>query len=100
MIKHILIIISAALAFSTSAFCQDHAAAEALDNLAAAINNYEAGLKRRHEEQQFWNFVQYHGYAPHGRANSGTWILDGLINLAKHMRFASESSLATSVLRH
>jgi hypothetical protein len=33
MIKHILIIISAALAFSTSAFCQDHAAAEALNNL-------------------------------------------------------------------
>jgi len=57
MIKHVLIIISAALAFSTSAFCQDHAAAEALNNLAAAINNY-------HEEQQFWNFVQYHGYAP------------------------------------
>jgi hypothetical protein len=64
MMKHVLIIISAALAFSTPAFCQDHAAAEALNNLAAAINNYEAGLERRHEEQQFWNFVQYHGYAP------------------------------------
>ena len=34
MIKHVLIIISAALAFSTPAFCQDHAAAEALNNLA------------------------------------------------------------------
>ena len=40
------------------------------------------------------------GRIPHGRANSGTWILDGLINLAKHMRFASEFSLATSALRH
>lgn len=44
MIKHVFIIISATLAFSTPAFCQDHAAAEALNNLAAAINNYEAGL--------------------------------------------------------
>ena len=57
MIKHVLIIISAARAFSTPAFCQDHAAAEALNNLAAAINNYEAGQERRHEEQQYWNFV-------------------------------------------
>ncbi len=40
MIKHVFIIISATLAFSTPAFCQDHAAAEALNNLAAAINNY------------------------------------------------------------
>ena len=35
-----------------AAFCQDHAAAEALNNLVH-INNYEAGLERRHEEQQF-----------------------------------------------
>ncbi len=37
---------------------------------------------------------------PHGRANSGSWILNGLINLTKHMRFSSEFSLATIALRH
>jgi len=41
MIKHVLIIISAALAFSTSAFCQDHAAAEALNNLACIMRRFD-----------------------------------------------------------
>jgi hypothetical protein len=33
-------------------------------------------------------------------AARGFWTAFGLINLAKHMRFASEFSLATGALRH
>jgi hypothetical protein len=64
MINRKIIIISVALVLATPALCQNHNDAEAINNLAEAINNYEAGVERRHEDQQFRDFVRSHGYAP------------------------------------